>query len=103
VGAAARALGIDLDRVPALTAARARYGLSYAQFVVLLVRAVQELSAENPPPRPASPPPKLKAPQATATLQSFEARLRRLEVATGGQAQRWRGHLADAPPPKLSS
>nr|WP_236049424.1 tail fiber domain-containing protein [Hymenobacter negativus] len=29
-----------------------------------------------------------KAAQATATLDTFEARLRRLEAATGGQAQR---------------
>jgi hypothetical protein len=52
------------------------------------VRAVQELSAENAALKARAAAAEAQATRATATLDTFEARLRRLEAATGGQAQR---------------
>jgi type II secretory pathway component PulM len=72
--------------------ARDHYGLSYAQFVVPLVRAVQEqqtqiatLQQQNAALQQQNA--TLKA-ETTATTAAFKARLRRLESAAGGQAQR---------------
>jgi len=101
VEAAARALGFRFDGVHAPANARDYYGLSYAQFVVPLVRAVQELSAENTALKARAAAAETKAAQAateaaaaktqaaaaTATLETFEARLRRLESAAGEPAQ----------------
>jgi hypothetical protein len=87
VEAAAQALGFRFDGVHAPANARDHYGLGYAQFVVPLVRAVQELSAENAALKARAAAAEAQAAQATATLESFEARLRRLE-AGAGQAQR---------------
>ena len=47
-----------------------------------------ELSAENAALRARATTAEAQAAQATATLETFEARLRRLEAATGGQARR---------------
>jgi len=63
VEAAAWAVSFNFDSMPAPASTRDHYGLSYAQLVVPLVRTVQEMSTKN------------------AALQ---ARLRRLEAATGG-------------------
>ena len=87
VEAAARAVGFRFDGVHAPANARDSYGLSYAQFVVPLVRAVQELNAENAALK-ARAAADAQAAQATATTETFEARRRRLEAGAGGQAQR---------------
>ncbi|WP_232341435.1 hypothetical protein [Hymenobacter ginkgonis] len=99
VEATARQLGFRFDGIQVPANARDHYSLGYAQFVVPLVRAVQELSTENEAlkARLATAVAKsvtmstelqtLRA-QATATTEAFETRLRRLETAIGGQAQR---------------
>jgi len=87
---AAQGLGYTFDGVHAPANARDYYGLSYAQFVVPLVRAVQELSAENAALKARAAVLEARAAQAaaanaqtTATLESLAERLRRLEASGG--------------------
>lgn len=95
VARAAQSLGYHCDGVHLPANALDYYGLSYAQFVVPLVRAVQELSAENAALKARLATTEAEASvawahaaQATVTLETFEARLRRLEAGTDVQAQR---------------
>jgi len=86
VEATARAVGFDFDGVHAPANARDPYGLGYAQFVVPLVRAVQELSQQVEALQTQNTALQTRAAQAEATTAAFEQRLRALE-AGGARAQ----------------
>ncbi|MBO2012972.1 tail fiber domain-containing protein [Hymenobacter negativus] len=89
----AQELGFDFDGLHAPANARDYYGLNYAQFVVPLVRAVQEQQAQIEAlkqqatiAQAAAADARTKAAQATAATEAFGARLRRLENSSA-QAQ----------------
>jgi len=86
VEAAARALGYAFDGVHAPANARDYYGLDYAQFVVPLVQAVQELSQEVDALKYQNAALQARAERAEAATGAFEQRLRALE-AGGARAQ----------------
>jgi hypothetical protein len=88
---AAHSLGYQFDGVHAPDAPRDIYGVAYAQFVVPLVRAVQEQQQQIDALRQQNAALQAHAvaadAQVTAITEAFEARLRRLEAGTD-QAQR---------------
>jgi hypothetical protein len=61
--------------------------VNYAQLTPVLIEAIKELAAQNEALKARAATAEAKAAQATATLETFEARLRRLEAGTA-QAQR---------------
>ena len=86
-------LGFDFDGLHAPANARDYYGLNYAQFVVPLVRAVQEqqvqieaLKQQAAAAQADAANARAQAAQAIAATEAFGARLRRLE-ASSAQAQ----------------
>jgi hypothetical protein len=58
--------------------------VNYAQLTPVLIEAIKELAAQNEALKARTTSAEAQAAQATATLETFEARLRRLEAATGG-------------------
>ncbi|MBF9140237.1 tail fiber domain-containing protein [Hymenobacter properus] len=62
--------------------------VNYAQLTPVLIEALKEQQEQIEALKAEAATAQAKAAQATATLETFEARLRRLEAATGGQAQR---------------
>ncbi|MCA8829703.1 tail fiber domain-containing protein [Hymenobacter pini] len=62
--------------------------VNYAQLTPVLIEALKEQQAQITSLQARAATAEAAAAQATATLETFEARLRRLEATTGGQAQR---------------